>query len=172
MSYFKLNGEDLHLYSDADRGRDIVECSAAACAVRPCQNGAVCTQRDEGGGDGGTSGPSSSSEWFCNCPAGFTGDLCERPGMKFANVACFFYIKNSFLFVRVFFCAVCEQNPCRRGGTCLSSVAGPGFLCLCPLGSGGVLCNEGEGNFSNQEVEICCSVSPDDAFLKEKMIAS
>lgn len=96
---------ELHLYEDAARGRDIVECESAACAVEPCQNGAVCTQHEH------------SAEWFCNCPAGFTGALCERP--------------------------VCESNPCRRGGTCLSSVAGPGFLCLCPLGSGGVLCNEG-----------------------------
>ncbi len=110
MSFLKLNGEDLHLYSDADRGRDIVECSAAACAVRPCQNGAVCTQRDEGGGDGGTSGPSSSSEWFCNCPAGFTGDLCERPGMKFTNVECFFYIEIPFYLCVIFFSVQCASR--------------------------------------------------------------
>ena len=45
---------------------------------------------------------------YCNCPPGFTGDLCERP--------------------------VCATNPCNSGGTCLSSKTGPGFLCLCALG--------------------------------------
>ena len=56
--------------------------------------------------------------WFCNCPPGFTGSLCERP--------------------------VCNTNPCRHGGTCLGSSAGPGFLCLCPVGRGGALCQDGE----------------------------
>jgi hypothetical protein len=106
ISYFQLNGEDRHVYADAAEGRDIVECSSAACVVRPCQNGAVCAQHEVGTG----------REWFCKCPPGFTGEFCERP--------------------------VCQTNPCRNGGTCLTSVAGPGFLCLCPLGTGGVLCSE------------------------------
>ena len=45
---------------------------------------------------------------------GYTGSLCERP--------------------------VCATNPCRYGGTCLGSNTGPGFLCLCPVGRGGALC--------------------------------
>lgn len=35
---------------------------------------------------------------------------------------------------------MCATNPCRHGGTCLGSKAGPGFLCLCPLGRQGALC--------------------------------
>ena len=59
-----------------------------------------------------------AGSWFCNCPPGFTGSLCERP--------------------------VCATNPCRYGGTCLGSNTGPGFLCLCPVGRGGALCESGK----------------------------
>ena len=52
--------------------------------------------------------PAKKCPRYCNCPPGFTGDLCERP--------------------------VCATNPCNSGGTCLSSKTGPGFLCLCALG--------------------------------------
>ena len=100
------NGVDLHLFRDASSGRDVVECGAAACATRPCANGAACAEHE------------GTGKWFCDCPPGFTGALCERP--------------------------VCETNPCRGGGTCLSSNSGPGFLCLCPLGARGVLCEEGK----------------------------
>ena len=61
---------------------------------------------------------SRSGSWFCNCPPGYTGTLCERP--------------------------VCETNPCRFGGTCLGSKSGPGFLCLCPVGRSGSLCQNGK----------------------------
>ena len=105
----QINEVDVHLYKDALSGRDIVECTSAVCAIRPCRNGAVCTQHEDNG------------SWFCNCPPGYTGSLCERP--------------------------VCATNPCRYGGTCLGSNTGPGFLCLCPVGRGGALCQDGE-NFS------------------------
>ena len=108
--YFQINDEDVHLYKDAVSGRDIVECKTTVCAIRPCKNGAVCTQHEDNG------------SWFCNCPPGFTGSLCERP--------------------------VCTTNPCRYGGTCLGSQTGPGFLCLCPVGRGGALCT-GKGSFTN-----------------------
>ncbi len=98
----QLDSTDVHPFADASYGRDVVECRSAACAVHPCQNGAVCAENRVNG------------EWRCNCPAGFTGELCERP--------------------------VCAANPCRRGGTCLGSKTGPGFLCLCPLGTQGALC--------------------------------
>ena len=67
VKIFQINDEDVHLYKDAISGRDIVECKTTVCAIRPCKNGAVCTQHEENG------------SWFCNCPPGFTGSLCERP---------------------------------------------------------------------------------------------
>ena len=46
---FQVDGRDIHLYSDAARGRDIVECRSAVCATRPCQNDAICAQHEESG---------------------------------------------------------------------------------------------------------------------------
>jgi len=69
VSYFQLNGEELHVYADAAEGRDIVECSSAACVVEPCRNGAMCARRQGGAG----------REWFCKCPPGYAGEFCERP---------------------------------------------------------------------------------------------
>ena len=74
--YFQINDEDVHLYKDAVSGRDIVECKTTVCAIRPCKNGAVCTQHEDNG------------SWFCNCPPGFTGSLCERPVCT-TNPCCF-----------------------------------------------------------------------------------
>ena len=49
LSLLQVDGRDIHLYSDAARGRDIVECRSAVCATRPCQNDAICTQHEESG---------------------------------------------------------------------------------------------------------------------------
>ena len=46
---FQINEVDVHLYKNALSGRDIVECTSAVCAIRPCQNGAVCTQHEDNG---------------------------------------------------------------------------------------------------------------------------
>ena len=46
----------------------------------------------------------------------FTGPLCERP--------------------------VCNANPCLHGGTCIGKGDGDGFICLCPFGRRGGICEE------------------------------
>nr|XP_012227830.1 PREDICTED: protein eyes shut isoform X2 [Linepithema humile] len=51
----------------------------------------------------------------CRCIAGYTGPLCEH--------------------------SACNDNPCSMGATCVSS-PGTGFICVCPLGSHGLLCDE------------------------------
>ncbi|KAK2581204.1 hypothetical protein KPH14_008003 [Odynerus spinipes] len=51
----------------------------------------------------------------CHCIAGYTGALCER--------------------------SVCDENPCSLGATCISS-PGTGFICICPLGTHGLFCEE------------------------------
>lgn len=48
----------------------------------------------------------------CKCIAGYTGPLCEH--------------------------SACNDNPCSMGATCVSS-PGTGFICVCPLGSHGLL---------------------------------
>lgn len=66
MKQLQINGLAVELYQEASSGRDVVECQSAVCALKPCKNGAICTQHD------------SSGSWFCNCPPGFAGPLCER----------------------------------------------------------------------------------------------
>ncbi|XP_025158440.1 protein eyes shut [Harpegnathos saltator] len=51
----------------------------------------------------------------CRCIAGYTGPLCEH--------------------------SACNDNPCSMGATCVSS-PGTGFICVCPLGSHGLLCED------------------------------
>lgn len=43
--------------------------------------------------------------------------------------------------------SVCDENPCSLGATCISS-PGTGFMCICPLGTHGLFCEEGD--------KICC----------------
>ncbi|KAF7997029.1 hypothetical protein HCN44_005306 [Aphidius gifuensis] len=52
---------------------------------------------------------------YCNCIAGYTGDMCEK--------------------------TACDDNPCYHGSTCISS-PGTGFICVCPIGMHGLLCEQ------------------------------
>ena len=56
------------------------------------------------------------SSWFCSCPPGYSGPLCER--------------------------LACSANPCLHGGTCLGSQDHQGFICLCGAGRRGGRCEE------------------------------
>ncbi|XP_003424137.1 protein eyes shut isoform X1 [Nasonia vitripennis] len=51
----------------------------------------------------------------CKCVPGYSGETCER--------------------------SVCDDNPCQLGATCLTS-PGVSFLCICPLGTHGLLCEK------------------------------
>ncbi|CAL7951647.1 unnamed protein product [Xylocopa violacea] len=51
----------------------------------------------------------------CRCIVGYTGPFCER--------------------------SMCDENPCALGATCINS-PGAGFICVCPLGTHGLLCEE------------------------------
>ncbi|XP_076278959.1 eyes shut isoform X2 [Lasioglossum baleicum] len=51
----------------------------------------------------------------CRCIPGYTGPFCER--------------------------STCDEIPCALGATCISS-PGSGFVCVCPLGAHGLLCEE------------------------------
>ena len=78
---FILDDAEVELFNDAVTGQDIIECDSAVCSTLPCHNNGVCNQDPSG------------SSWFCDCPPGFTGPLCERQ--------------------------VCSANPCLHGGTCI-----------------------------------------------------
>ena len=47
----------------------------------------------------------------------YTGNLCER--------------------------SACDDNPCHLGATCIT-YPGTSFICICPLGMHGLLCEEGK----------------------------
>ncbi|PBC29466.1 Protein eyes shut [Apis cerana cerana] len=51
----------------------------------------------------------------CKCIAGYIGPFCER--------------------------STCDENPCALGATCINS-PGTGFVCVCPLGTHGLLCEK------------------------------
>ncbi|XP_023335490.1 protein eyes shut isoform X2 [Eurytemora carolleeae] len=104
VKHFLLQEREVELFSGAVSGQDIVECESAACSSKPCQNNGICNQHPSG------------ASWFCECTAGFTGQLCER--------------------------TICNANPCLHGGTCLGKPKGEGFVCLCPFGRRGGICEE------------------------------
>ena len=37
---------------------------------------------------------------------------------------------------------MCNANPCLHGGTCIGKGDGDGFICLCPFGRRGGICEE------------------------------
>ncbi|XP_066593049.1 protein eyes shut-like isoform X2 [Prorops nasuta] len=51
----------------------------------------------------------------CRCFSGYSGKFCER--------------------------SACDDNPCYLGSTCINS-PGAGYVCICPFGSRGLLCEE------------------------------
>ena len=66
-----------------------------------------------------------STNWKCKCQFGYLGLTCER--------------------------SICDVNPCRNGGTCVTFPQS-GYLCLCPLGKHGHLCEHGEYYTHNQKL--------------------
>ncbi len=58
----------------------------------------------------------------CECTAGFTGPLC---GSQFDP---------------------CADAACAEGATCQSDITGLSFTCICPLGRGGTLCDQGKSS--------------------------
>ncbi|XP_067943824.1 sushi, von Willebrand factor type A, EGF and pentraxin domain-containing protein 1-like isoform X2 [Watersipora subatra] len=71
------------------------------CSSNPCRNGGSCV-------DG-------NNRFICNCPPGWTGDMCE------INID------------------ECASKPCWSGATCVDQVND--FKCVCPHGFQGKLCN-------------------------------
>ena len=60
------------------------------------------------------------SSFTCLCPPGFTGVYCMSEVDP------------------------CAPSPCAAGSTCLPTTGLDGFLCQCPVGRAGVLCDVGE----------------------------
>jgi len=99
----EINSQRMDMITDAVQGKDVDECVDANsnCGGRMrCLNGGTCSE--PGGAEP------------CNCPKGWTGQVCE---------------------IRA-----CPSNPCHEGSTCLMSPNDQRH-CLCPYGKTGAHCD-------------------------------
>lgn len=126
------------------------------CFNKPCFNGGVCKERQNGGGT------------KCDCQPGFSGELCQHkinhcllnPCKNGATCEDHFHTfqcrctpgyAGKYCDTKIDFCA---GQPCLNGGTC--SPSGDSYLCQCPQGYQGSSCEifpathtaEGQHNFN------------------------
>uniref|UniRef100_A0A182NE63 Protein eyes shut n=1 Tax=Anopheles dirus TaxID=7168 RepID=A0A182NE63_9DIPT len=114
----EINNVPAAIFDNAEDAYRIYECTSLACLSSPCRNGAVCVEEEGYGTGTGQHGPgvshgATASSWSCKCAFGYMGKTCER--------------------------SVCDNNPCRFGGTCVTFPES-GYLCLCPYGKHGHFC--------------------------------
>ncbi|CAM4831204.1 unnamed protein product [Rotaria magnacalcarata] len=95
----------------------IVRIKAQPCGL-PCVNGNCEIEAD-------------SLIQFCNCSAGFTGDLCDARDTTSAPPP---------TTTTIILGNPCLTNPCQNGGLCFN-VPGGGFRCRCAPGHAGILFN-------------------------------
>ncbi|KAJ7341344.1 hypothetical protein JRQ81_005329, partial [Phrynocephalus forsythii] len=98
---FQVNNKELFIIDEALGGKNIENCNVPVCDHHPCHNGGTCTSDPE--------------NWFCECPAFYSGKLCQF--------------------------STCEETPCGNGATCVPK-SSQDAVCLCPYGRTGILCND------------------------------
>ncbi|KYM94270.1 Protein eyes shut [Cyphomyrmex costatus] len=118
MDSLKVNGIMRHFIHDSTETFQIEECTSFLCLSNPCQNFGAC---EESGG-----------RIRCKCIAGV-----ETTVFKICSVEKTVYRYTGPLCEH----SACNDNPCSMGATCVSS-PGTGFICVCPLGSRGLFCEE------------------------------
>ena len=62
----QIDGRDIDLIRDSQRGRDIAECVRNPCSASPCSNGGTCIVE--------------AGEFTCLCPLGYAGRTCNTAG--------------------------------------------------------------------------------------------
>ena len=91
----------------------------------------------------------------CSCSAGYVGTSCTNPGrtnhvkvFRMIEICDTMYFVIHALSIYVCVCLIfdlvyedCDVNLCQNGATCQR--LGDSYLCLCPFGFNGSLCNEG-----------------------------
>nr|XP_019544869.2 protein eyes shut [Aedes albopictus] len=108
----EINRKPVAVFENAEDAFKIYECTSLACLSSPCRNGAICVE-EEGFNQESRYKPNSQASWSCKCAFGYMGRTCER--------------------------SICDNNPCKHGGTCVTFPES-GYLCLCPYGKHGHLC--------------------------------
>ena len=96
------DGIDQYSCKCTTAGRHGSRCERNVCDPNQCQNGGQCVPLVD------------SVKFNCICPAGYTGDLCEKRVNH------------------------CENHRCLNGGVCESLATGP--ICHCAIGSSGDNC--------------------------------
>ncbi|XP_052864625.1 protein eyes shut [Anopheles cruzii] len=110
----ELNEKPVAVFHNAEDAYKIYECTSLACLSSPCRNGAICVEDQAVDERFAVGYPSAArGTWSCKCSFGYMGKTCER--------------------------SICDNNPCQYGGTCVTFPES-GYLCLCPYGKHGHLC--------------------------------
>ncbi|XP_062549103.1 protein eyes shut isoform X2 [Armigeres subalbatus] len=108
----EVNRKPTAVFENAEDAFRIYECTSLACLSSPCKNGAICVE-EEGTTPESRYKTNIQATWSCKCAFGYMGRTCER--------------------------SICDNNPCKYGGTCVTFPES-GYLCLCPYGKHGHLC--------------------------------
>jgi hypothetical protein len=87
------------------------------CSASSCQNGGTCL--DFGG-----------NRIRCVCTCGYAGERCEVAASNFNPAAALTFSAGGGVGYRLDFCT---NSPCQNGGSCLNSLDGQGFGCLCKV---------------------------------------
>lgn len=135
----------------------------SACRVDACENGGICSEGLNVGGDTTITdsrsliftSPTITRDFSCRCAEGFTGNRCDRrqdpcaPNPCEAGGQC---RRHGFEFQCLCppardgrHCEMergdaCSGNPCKNGGSCRESPDGSSFFCLCRPGYRGNHC--------------------------------
>ncbi|PIK61425.1 putative fibropellin-1 isoform X2 [Apostichopus japonicus] len=135
--------------------------STEGCSPNPCLNGGLCLA-------------SSPTTVTCQCSIGFVGPRCQYKGACSSfpcqnNATCY----NAYQPQRDlpdFACECrgvyrglicnetadpCSSNPCLNGGICLKNVNGDVFVCICPVGYTGDICEKRQGALCSANPAAC-----------------
>ena len=106
--------------------------------LNPCRNGGQCIKKSD---------DIAINNFYCNCPIGLTGYLCEFPISKKIRLSFIFHSLSSLSFEII--ATVCKENICKNNGTC-AEVQDQGLSCSCRPGFTGKYCEQKLGKVNRK----------------------